>query len=394
MKSETDKINTLVLGMGASAFGRERRAASALKHMNRVQPCFLISQWEDGSVSRLLKREGFEFEFAPLGYLGFGKPHWTLVTLLHLPELYYKLIKTYLTRRIRTILLLSVHPFINAFFALLFLKIFCRAKLVFYFGDIPKKTGFHCFVAQLMNGLGSGFVVNSLAVKQGLAALGIQAKTVQVVYNGVDLEVYERAAKRELRKEFGWPEDSLLIGFSGQINEKKGIEDFIEAAQLVIHGEPYTRFLIFGREVWLGIDLLGRLEEKIREQGLQQKIIFAGWQDNMESVYKALDIVVIPSRHEDPAPNVSLEAMASAIPIVATRVGGTPELVQNGITGLLIERQNVQALAARILELVRDSSLRKKMGEAGKRRASEMFDIRKNASLVEKILLNGSNTRT
>ena len=103
--------------------------------------------------------------------------------------------------------------------------------------------------------------------------------------------------------------------------------------------------------------------------------------------YASIDIVVVPSRHEDPAPNVNIEAMASGVPVVATRVGGTPELIVDGQTGLLVDKHSPEQIAECILRLASDPILRSRLGRAGKERVREMFDVRKNAALVEEVIL-------
>lgn len=386
MKSEVDRIKVLVLGMGASAFGREKRAVTALENMKRVRPYFLISQWEDGSVSRLLNENSLDFGFAPFGYLGRARLLWTFITLINLPRLYFLVLWEYFRNRCRIILMLCFHPLINAFMPVLFLKFFFRAKAVFYLGDIPENHFFHRLMAQAIRWFGSPVIANSLAVKRGLVSLGIPEDRIHVVYNGVDLQKYKQARTRDLKRELGWPGDALLIGFVGQLNAKKGVLDFIESAEVVIRQDGRCRFLVIGKAVWDGNQLRHKMSEFIRRQGLEGYIRFLGWQSEMEAIYKAIDIVVVPSQHEDPAPNVNIEAMAGGVPIVATRVGGTPELVEDSTTGFLVERGHVGKLGDRILQLAGDEDLRRKMGEAGKRRAQEMFDIQKNAALIESIL--------
>jgi len=382
------KMNVLVLGMGASAFGRERRAVSTSKHMDQVQPYFLISQWEDGSVSRLLEENNLDFGFAPFGYLGRAKPVWTLITILNLPRLYFEVLRAYFRNRCNIILMLCFHPLINAFLPVLFLKLLFRAKPIFYLGDIPANHFFHRLTARVVRWFGSRMIANSLAAKRGLVRLGIPEDRIDVVYNGVDLQKYKQVPARDLKREFGWPEDTFLIGFVGQLKANKGVMDFFESAKVVIRQNDRCRFLVIGKAAWDGKELAQEMSEFIRTHGLGEYITFLGWQSEIESIYKALDIVVVPSRHEDPAPSVNIEAMASGVPIVATRVGGTPELVDDGTTGFLVEKRNVNKLGERILQLTEDEDRRRKMGEAGKRRVQEIFDIQKNAALIESILSN------
>jgi len=388
MKGKKNNLNVLVLGMGAYVFGKEKRAVSAFKHMPRLRPYFLVSKWEDGSVSRLLKDNNLEFSHAPFGYLGRARPLWTLDTLLHTPELYDKVVRAYLKNQCQTILFLNLHPLVNAFPGALFLKIFCGAKLVFYLGDIPGKNLFNRITAWWANQLSNCFITNSLAVKRGLVAAGIYEDKIQVIYNGVEVDKFYQAGAPDLRKEFGWAPGSCLVGYLGQLNSRKGITDFIEAAHLISQRYSNCRFLIFGRSPLGGNGLPKEISDLINARHLKEYVSFGGWKDEVGKIYQALDIVVVPSRHEDPAPNVNIEAMASGIPVVATRVGGSPELVEDGVTGFLVGRQNAKEIADRVLELAQNSSFKKTMGEAGRNRAFKMFDIKKNAAQIETILLN------
>ena len=95
---------------------------------------------------------------------------------------------------------------------------------------------------------------------------------------------------------------------------------------------------------------------------------------------------MVPSRIEDAAPNVILEAAASGVPVVATRVGGSPELVADDETGFLVDVQQPEEIAQRIIQLANDPDLRRRMGQAGRLRARRLFDSVKNASEVEKFL--------
>jgi len=127
----------------------------------------------------------------------------------------------------------------------------------------------------------------------------------------------------------------------------------------------------------------------VGENGLSKQVIFTGRLDHIERAYADLNIVVVPSRHEDPAPNVNIEAMASEVPVVATRVGGTPEMVLHGETGFLVDKESPDQIAERILQLATNKELRNRMGRSGRERVRQMFDIRKNAALVEEVLVNG-----
>ena len=96
------------------AYGKERRAVRTFKQLTHVRPYFFTSKWEDGSVSALLRQHDLEFGTAPFGYLGRAEPTWTLIALLHLPLLCFKLIKAYVKKRCNVIVIVSTGAFINA----------------------------------------------------------------------------------------------------------------------------------------------------------------------------------------------------------------------------------------------------------------------------------------
>lgn len=388
MTERERKDRILVIGMGSTAFGRERRAVSAFKQMERVEPHFLITQWEDGTVSRLLQRNNLSFSYASLGYVGFDNLLWTLDNIIRWPLLYGVVIGTYLRKSCRSVVVLDVTSLLNVTPALLVLKYFLGARLIFYLGDIPRNTRFHRFLASVVNRLADEIIANSQAVKRGLVGLGIEAQRIRVIYNGVNTEEFTEASPFGLRRIHGWSSDTFLIGYLGQIRANKGVSDFVEAARLVMSRGVNCRFVIVGGTKAWDNDEERNLKKQISDSDLERYLVLVERLDEVEQVYRELDVAVVPSRHQDPAPNVNLEAMASGIPVIATRVGGTPEMVHDKETGFLVEPRAPEQIASRLLELIRDPGLREKMGEGGKERVKKEFDIRKTAAAVENLILN------
>lgn len=389
MTTMTKTTNILVLGLGTYAFGREQRAVSTLRHMRRVKPYFLVSKWEDGSVSRLLQEHHFEFAFVPFGYLGRAKLIWTLVTLLHLPQLYVNVVQAYRKRHCSVILLLCIHPLVNALIPILFLRYLCNAKVVFYVGDTPRNHKIDRALGRLMNAVADRVIANSAAVERGFLDIGIKENKIGVIYNGKDIDKFERAVPMGFRQRYGWDSQSILVGFVGQLSPNKGVENFIEAAERVVAGRKKCYFVLIGEATPLFRHFEEEMRKRVGENGLSKQVIFTGRLNQIERAYADLNIVVVPSRHEDPAPNVNIEAMASGVPVIATRVGGTPEMVLDGETGILVDKESPDQIAERIFQLAGNEELRKKMGRSGRERVRRMFDIRKNAALVEEVLVNG-----
>lgn len=193
-----------------------------------------------------------------------------------------------------------------------------------------------------------------------------------VIYNPIDLRRFD--AGHGLRNELGIHKDDIVIAFLGQIREIKGVADFIEMAK-EIKGHN-IHFLIAG-ECRDPTKFPGSYSESNLERmaGGDARIRYIGYIKEVENVYHTADIVVVPSRWEEPLGLINLEAGACRKVVVATRVGGIPEVIEDGVTGFLVSPGNIDELASRVRQLVADSALRQRMGEAGRTRVEEFFTL-------------------
>jgi glycosyltransferase involved in cell wall biosynthesis len=268
------------------------------------------------------------------------------------------------------------------------LKLFCGAHHIFYLGDIPADTRPNRALCRVANWMADAIIVNSQAVKRGLENLGIASGRVEVVYNGVVLDRFRNAQPFAWREQFGWDKDVLVVGYAGQFAPNKGVSDFLRAAERVLEETDRCRFVLVGQRDDENA-CYRQLVERISLKYLGDKIVFAGWTTAMERADAAMNLVIVPSRHEEPASNVIIEAMASGVPVIATRTGGSPELIANGTTGFLVEKQNPEEIAEKILLLTNDRSLLEALGESARKQALERFDAARNASQIEKVILSG-----
>ncbi len=181
-----------------------------------------------------------------------------------------------------------------------------------------------------------------------------------VVYNGVD------TARFGVHRGSG---GGLEIGTIGRIESQKNLDGFLEAAAAVLAVRPQARFRIVGtgseRE---------RLESKVKAVGLQASVQFLGTTDDVPGFLADIDQFWLTSDWEG-TPNVVLEAMAAGVPVVATRVGGTPEVVSDSHSGLLVERGDMGGVAQASLRLAADAEYRQRMGIAARAAASERFSL-------------------
>jgi len=193
-----------------------------------------------------------------------------------------------------------------------------------------------------------------------------------VIYNGVDLEVFHPASGPR----------QPLVAMVGQLVPWKNHADFIRAAATVAKEVPASRFLIVGSDLFGDHpDYPARLESLARELGVAGCLEFTGHREDVAELLRTLAVMVLPSRGE-PFGRVAAEAMASAVPVVAYAEGGPAEIVEHERTGILVPPGDVSGLAAGVVRLLRDPAQARRMGEAGRARAAEMFDCRRTAREV------------
>jgi glycosyltransferase involved in cell wall biosynthesis len=164
-----------------------------------------------------------------------------------------------------------------------------------------------------------------------------------------------------------------------KLSPVKGHRHFLEAAASVSRAYGDVRFLVVGD----GPER-ARLERTAGELGISGKVRFLGVRDDVPAVLKLMDVLVLSSLSEG-SPNVVLEGMASGVPIVGTRVGGVPELVEDGVSGLLVDPGDVPAMSNAVLALLTDPDRARAMGEKGRTRATEDYDINRVIVRIEDV---------
>jgi glycosyltransferase involved in cell wall biosynthesis len=207
------------------------------------------------------------------------------------------------------------------------------------------------------------FIAVSEAVRRSLVRAGIPEARVRVIHNGLPEPCMPQPDESR-------PGGDVCVGIVGQVGSWKGHEDLVEALAIVAGDSPRVRLRIFGQDRGPYQD---ELRAKIDQLGLSQRIEWAGYVKDRTSIYSEMDICVVPSRSDDPLPTVAIEAGFHGIPVIATRRGGLPEIVQDGKTGLLVEPQSPSELARALGELAANSECRARMGKAARARMREFF---------------------
>ena len=213
-------------------------------------------------------------------------------------------------------------------------------------------------------------LVNAEAIRDNLLAQGYDASRIVVIRNGITLSKF--AAKERgpaLRHELGLPPSARIVAVFSRLNRMKGVEYFLEAAGVLAERFPDVHFLVVGD----GANKK-ELEDQASGLGLGRRIVFTGFRSDVPDLLSEVAISVLPSLSEGTS-NTLLESMAAGVPVVATSVGGNPEVIEDGVSGLLVTPRDADALAGAIGRLLDDEGLTVRLGQAGMRRVSELFSI-------------------
>ena len=217
--------------------------------------------------------------------------------------------------------------------------------------------------------------VNSQAVWNDMVRRDhVDASKLVLIYNGVATGPFEAALsyREDVRRDLGIKGNAKVMIVIANLIPYKGHSDLIQAAREVINRFPDAIFLLVGED--RGIQK--ELEQRVANFGVGQSVRFLGRQDDVPKLLAASDISVLPS-HEEGFSNVILESMAAGLPVVATDVGGNREAILDGITGWLIPHKDPGALAAKIIDLLRDPAKAKEWGIGGRERVNRMFTVKR-----------------
>jgi glycosyltransferase involved in cell wall biosynthesis len=190
---------------------------------------------------------------------------------------------------------------------------------------------------------------------------------ISVIHSGVDLNCFKRSATESnpRRNELGIPPDSLVVGYVGWLIPIKGVTYLVKAMTEVVQRHPNSLLLLVGKGDEKGEEEV-KLSKQVENLGIVDNVRFLGWRPDVNEIMGCFDIFVLPSLNEGMG-RVLVEAMSAGLPIVASRVGGIPDLVEHEENGLLVPPANVGALERAISDLLSDKARRKRMGETGKR---------------------------
>ena len=343
------EIMTLELGEGLRAAGHAVN--------------FITSKWNDGGYQARLQELGFPAVSLPLGAISatlrLDCLMMTAGQLLRLPQLWLGYRRVTRQAAPERVLHTSWHH-------LLLLWPFLKPDRDWFWAHevLPDKPQYRFVFGQLAKRL-RGFVVVSEAVRDALLQLGIPGENICVVYNGLK-DIAEVSGVKPKRT------TAIRIGIVGQVEEWKGHHLLLEAFVRIAGKHPHSEVHVYGSG---SAHYLNRLKRQTESLGIVGRVIWHGFVLDRAQIYQQLDLCVapVPAGANEALPTVAIEAGFFGLPVVASRRGGLPEIIEDGVTGFLVAAGNVEALADKLDVLMGNPELRENLGKVARHCIEERF---------------------
>lgn len=231
----------------------------------------------------------------------------------------------------------------------------------------------------------SGIAASNTAIEAEMKRRLGDGLRIRTIHGGVDEEAFRPDGPRpDLKAELGLGPDAFLVGILGRMAAHKGYADFLDAARLVLTRRPEAAFALLVKGA---LPLLPDLAERLDDDPLlRSRVHVLGHRDDLPAVLRAFDAAVVASVSSEANCRVGLEWMASGVPLVATRVGVLPDLVEDGKTGWLVPPADPEVLSARIAALASDPDAARGLGRAARARVEACFTLDRTAEAFERFL--------
>ncbi len=333
-----------------------------------------LRKWSNADFHQRLERMGIRSVELPLGVvsksLRLKYVIWTLNCLIRQPITWWRY--TLLERHFSpdVVVLTSLRQ------AILLWPLVDRRHTLLYLHSAFQRTAWTRRLCRWLDRRMTGYIAVSDYIAGNAISVGLPPKKTAVVKNGPLDETGQRATKPPADE----PRKPQAIGIVGQIGAWKGHEDLVQAAELLMREGGDFRVRIFGSG---DSGYTEQLKSEIRRRGLNERFEWMGFVRDVKSLYRAIDICVVPSRSEEPFGLVAVEAGAAGLPVVATQCGGLPEIVVDGKSGFLVPPRSPKALAHRLGQLLTDAALCRRMGEHACARVWSLFTRAQMATAFE-----------
>lgn len=347
---------------------------------DEIKSHFLLTRWGNGEFEKLLNRHGIPYSYSWIGMFS-RKMDWknirmSLLTLFKLPRLYYDFIKLIRKQNPDILFFANHHELILLYPVLRFIK----KKVVCHMHDPSPAIKFQKKTFSYYGKRVDQFISITESVRQRTIALGCDPEKIKTIRMSTTIHPERNfGRKNEFCEKAGWPQNVFIIGITGQMTLTKGVLDVVEAFKLVNERNPATRLVIGGKPIE---PFYTELKQHINNWNLEHLVYFPGWLPDVTSYFHNIDVHVLASRHEEGLGLTIAEAMVASVPVVITKSGGAVELVDDGVTGFVVEKANPRQMGEKLNELSENSELYRLFARAARTRVETYFNIDKEVKVM------------
>jgi L-malate glycosyltransferase len=240
-------------------------------------------------------------------------------------------------------------------------------------------------VQRIVCRLADHVLVNADAVRRWLVGDGYDPRKISVIRNGLDQSRFRtRPDGAAVRRELGLPAGAPLVAMLSRLSPMKGVEDFLNAAAQVARRFEAARFLVIGDNIDPdGSAYRRELQRHAASLGLEHRVVFTGFRLDVPRLLSEVSVSVLPSLSEGLS-NTILESMAAGVPVVATRVGGSPEALEHGVSGILVPPRDPKVLGQAIEWLLERPDEARRLGHRGRQRVNDEFSLERMVSETQR----------
>ena len=319
----------------------------------------IVNGWNDGVFIEHLNKAKIPFSSIKLGWYYFRKIKWSLDSLIHYPVAVWQFIRLAKKENPDVIYITSYRPVI-------LLYPFLRANVIYHVHDPHTETKQGRFFIKIADKKIKHYIAVSSFVKNDLIKCGINSDKITVVHNGVG-----HKEQNYLYREREFSGETLRIGIIGQIIPRKGHETLVEALAQIKESIPFE-CLIFGSG---DKEYIENLKQLINTHNLQQKVKWMGVVKEKQDIYDAIDVLVAPTKNDEPFALVALEAGYFGIPSIVTQSGGFTESIIDSKTGFIVNKNAPAEIAGKLTMLWQSPSLVNEMGRNARENITQNFSL-------------------
>ena len=356
--------------------GKEFITLELMKNLGKNHKIMCImSDWGSKRFAELLEANNIEYKKIRLGFISktvnFSAIRMTLIQLWYYPLLVLRY--QIHVRKFKPDVIIHTN-FHHIFLLYPLLK---KSSLnLFHIHEIYESKNLYRKIFRLFSNKTTVFIGVSNAVTKSIIELGIEEKKVQTIYNGLTINGFNSTPETKIRSPF-------RIGIIGQIAPWKGHENLISALSMLKKDGYNFICLIYGEgeDIYLQV-----IKKRINACNLTEEILFNGFEIDKGIIYNSIDICCVLSTKPDPLPTTAIEAAYFCRPVIGSKSGGLPEIIEDGATGVLVEPDNINQIYTTLKKFLEQPELIKKMGRAAQLKASKKFNSKEMTKKFEELI--------